>query len=652
MSNKNATLAILVIASLLASPIVAADGMKRDTLSDIPANAQGTGMHDTLVSALSHAGLVGALQGDGPFTVFAPTDQAFTDAGFDLAAFDTDEENATLVDILTYHVVLGAVASDDITDGMTVDAYNGDSLGFTLSSGTVMVNDATVTQSDLMASNGIIHAIDKVLMPPGDVADIPTVASGTGVHDSLVAAVIQAELLATLQGDGPFTVFAPTDDAFAAAGIDLAALDNDEGKATLTDILLYHVYAGSVVAGDITEGMMATMANGDDVTFTLEGGLMVNDANIYPADVTASNGIIHVIDKVLMPPADPVGDICYNMVSHTIVPGADMATCLSYMYVEDYEMNGQSFTGCYNTMTHQLDAVSQEICEGYVWTPAVDIAMTAQATTIHNSLVAAVVQAELLATLQGDGPFTVFAPTDDAFAAAGIDLAALDNDEGKATLTDILLYHVVAGDVPSSAVTDGMSATAVNGDDLSFSVGDGVKVNDANVVLADVPASNGVIHVIDKVLMPPADEPVIPEGCDFVVGIDETGYAFDTPELSIDVGQTVCWIWEDEAMGHNVAQIENEGDTMRMFGGAHSGTAVTTLDYRKTFDEDQTFLYICEPHAAMDMVGKITVGTGIQEVTEDSDDYSDSDNSVPGFTAGIAALAVVGALMIAGRRLN
>ena len=652
MSNKNATLAILVIASLLASPIVAADGMKRDTLSDIPANAQGTGMHDTLVSALSHAGLVGALQGDGPFTVFAPTDQAFTDAGFDLAAFDTDEENATLVDILTYHVVLGAVASDDITDGMTVDAYNGDSLGFTLSSGTVMVNDATVTQSDLMASNGIIHAIDKVLMPPGDVADIPTVASGTGVHDSLVAAVIQAELLATLQGDGPFTVFAPTDDAFAAAGIDLAALDNDEGKATLTDILLYHVYAGSVVAGDITEGMMATMANGDDVTFTLEGGLMVNDANIYPADVTASNGIIHVIDKVLMPPADPVGDICYNMVSHTIVPGADMATCLSYMYVEDYEMNGQSFTGCYNTMTHQLDAVSQEICEGYVWTPAVDIAMTAQATTIHNSLVAAVVQAELLATLQGDGPFTVFAPTDDAFAAAGIDLAALDNDEGKATLTDILLYHVVAGDVPSSAVTDGMSATAVNGDDLSFSVGDGVKVNDANVVLADVPASNGVIHVIDKELMPPADEPVIPEGCDFVVGIDETGYAFDTPELSIDVGQTVCWIWEDEAMGHNVAQIENEGDTMRMFGGAHSGTAVTTLDYRKTFDEDQTFLYICEPHAAMDMVGKITVGTGIQEVTEDSDDYSDSDNSVPGFTAGIAALAVVGALMIAGRRLN
>ena len=86
--------------------------------------------------------------------------------------------------------------------------------------------------------------------------------------------------------------------------------------------------------------------------------------------------------------------------------------------------------------------VSQAECEAYMWTPAVDIAMTAQATSIHNSLVAALAQAELVSTLQGDGPFTVFAPTDDAFTEAGIDLAALDNEEGKALLTDILLYHV------------------------------------------------------------------------------------------------------------------------------------------------------------------------------------------------------------------
>ena len=487
-----------------------------------------------------------------------------------------------------------------------------------------------------------------------DNQDIPPNAQNTGVHDSLVAALSHAGLVSALQADGPFTVFAPTDDAFAAAGIDLSTFDTEEENATLSDILLYHVVSGSVTASDVTDGMSAEALNGDDLSFTVsDGSVMVNDATVTTADVMASNGIIHVIDKVLMPPADVTeadGDICYNMVSHTVAAGASFAECMAYAYYEDYEMNGQTFTGCYNTVTHTLTMVSQAECEAYMWTPAVDIAMTAGATTIHNSLVAALIQAELVATLQGDGPFTVFAPTDDAFTAAGIDLAALDTDEGKATLTDILLYHVVAGAVPSSAVTDGMVATAVNGDDLIFTVGAGVMINDANVVLADVPASNGVIHVIDKVLMPPADEPVLPDGCDYVVGVDESGYAFDTPELSIDVGQTVCWIWQDETMAHNIAQIENEGDTQRMLGGTYSGMSMMSVDYRVTFDENETFMYICEPHATMDMVGKVIVGTGVNEVVEDTDSDSDSDNTVPGFTAGLSGLALAGAVIMFGGR--
>ena len=647
MNNRIVTMTVLVIASILVSPVVVADNTQ-----DIPTNAQNTGAHDSLVAALSHAGLVTALQADGPFTVFAPTDDAFAAAGIDLATFDTDEENATLSDILLYHVVSGEVASSDVTDGMSAEALNGDDLSFTVSDGSVMVNDATVTSADVMASNGIIHVIDRVLMPPADLGDIPTIAQGTGIHTSLVAAVVQAELLTTLQGDGPFTVFAPTDDAFAAAGIDLAALDNDEGKATLTDILLYHVVSGAVPSSAVTDGMSATAVNGDDLSFAVGEGVMVNDANVVLADVPASNGVIHVIDKVLMPPADTTeedGDICYNTVTHTVAAGASFAECMAYAYYEDYEMNGQSFTGCYNTVTHTFTMVSQAECEAYIWTPAVNIAMTASATTIHNSLVAALTQAELVATLQGDGPFTVFAPTDDAFAAAGIDLAALDNDEGKATLTDILLYHVVSGAVPSSAVTDGMSATAVNGDDLSFAVGEGVMVNDANVVLADVPASNGVIHVIDKVLMPPADEPVLPEGCDYVIGVDDSGYAYDATDLSIDVGQTVCWIWEDESMAHNVAQIENEGDTSRMLGGKYSGMSMISVDYRVTFDENQTFLYICEPHVTMEMVGKIVVGTGIMEVVDETDSNTDS-NSVPGFTAGLSGIALAAAVIMYGGR--
>ena len=647
MNNRVVTMTIFVIASLLASPVVVAD----DT-QDIPTNAQNTGAHDSLVAALSHAGLVSALQADGPFTVFAPTDDAFAAAGIDLSTFDTDEENATLSDILLYHVVSGAVASSDVTDGMSAEALNGDDVSFTISEGSVMVNDATVTSADVMASNGIIHVIDKVLMPPADLGDIPTVAQGTGIHTSLVAAVVQAELLTTLQGDGPFTVFAPTDDAFAAAGIDLAALDNEEGKATLTDILLYHVVSGAVPSSAVTDGMSATAVNGDDLSFAVGEGVMVNDANVVLADVPASNGVIHVIDKVLMPPAEITeedGDICYNTVTHTVAAGATFAECMAYAYYEDYEMNGQTFTGCYNMVTHTFTMVSQAECEAYIWTPAVNIAMTASATTIHNSLVAALTQAELVATLQGDGPFTVFAPTDDAFAAAGIDLAALDNEEGKATLTDILLYHVVSGAVPSSAVTDGMSATAVNGDDLSFAVGEGVMVNDANVVLADVPASNGVIHVIDKVLMPPADEPALPEGCDYVIGVDDSGYAYDVTDLSIDVGQTVCWIWEDESMAHNVAQVENEGDTSRMLGGKYSGMSMTSVDYRVTFDENQTFLYICEPHVTMEMVGKVVVGTGIMEVVDETDSNNDS-NSVPGFTAGLSGIALAAAVIMYGGR--
>ena len=643
MNAKSALTALLLTAMLFASPVAVAD----DT-EDIPTNAQNTGIHDSLVAALVHADLVTALQGDGPFTVFAPTDDAFAAAGIDLTTFDTDEENATLVDILTYHVYAGSVEAAEVTDGMTATMLNGDDATFTVTNESVMIGDATVTMADVMASNGIIHVIDKVLMPPADLVDIPTVAQGTGIHDSLVAAVIQAELLSTLQGEGPFTVFAPTDDAFAAAGVDLAALDNDEGKAALTNILLYHVVSGTVPSSAVTDGLVAAAVNGDDLTFTVGDGVMVNDANVILADVMASNGIIHVIDKVLIPPV-PVteadGDICYNMYTHTIAAGASFDECMAYAYYEDYEMNGQTFTGCYNLATHTFTMVSQAECEAYMWTPAVDIAMTAQATTIHNSLVAALAQAGLVSTLQGDGPFTVFAPTDDAFAEAGIDLTALDNEEGKALLTDILLYHVVSGAVPSSAVTDGLAAAAVNGDDLTFSVGEGVMVNDANVILADVPVSNGVIHVIDKVLMPPADA-VDTSECDEIIGIDDTGLAYDKPYVEVDVGATVCWIWNDESMAHNVAQIAKEGDTTRYMGGVYSGESMTTVDYRYTFDIDQTFNYICEPHATSGMAGQIVVGEGsIVEPEEES-------NNTPGFSAGIAALAVIGALMIAGRRLR
>jgi uncharacterized surface protein with fasciclin (FAS1) repeats len=376
--------------------------------------------------------------------VFAPTDQAFTDAGIDLAALDTPDGKAALADILLYHVVSGEVPAANVTECMSATAVNGQPLSFTVGD-SVMVNGATVTLADVSTSNGVIHVIDKVLSPTDTPNDIPRTAQCTGIHDSLVAAVVQAELLATLQGNGPFTLFAPTDQAFADAGIDLAALDTAEGKATLTDILLYHVVAGAVPSSAVTECMSATAVNGQSLSFTVGDTVMVNGATVTLADVNTSNGVIHVIDKVLSPTDTPN-----------------------------------------------------------------DLPRTAQCTGVHNSLVAAVIQAELLATLQGEGPFTLFAPTDQAFADAGIDLAALDTPEGKAALTDILLHHVYSGAVLSADLTDGMVVQMVNGDNITLTVTTGmsasVLIGNATVTGADVMTSNGVIHVIDKVLMPPVED--------------------------------------------------------------------------------------------------------------------------------------------------
>ena len=279
-----------------------------------------------------------------------------------------------------------------------------------------------------------------------------------------------------------------------------------------------------------------------------------------------------------------------------------------------------------------------------------DIPTNAQNTGQHDSLVAALTHAGLVSALEAEGPFTVFAPTDAAFAAAGIDLTTFDTDEENATLVDILTYHVYQGSVESSAVTDGLTVTMLNNDDVTFTVADGtVSIGEAKVTTPDVIASNGIIHVIDKVLMPPADEPAVPEGCDHVIGIDDTGLAYDNIDLSIEVGQTVCWIWEDESMAHNVAEISKEGDTSRMIGGEYSGMSMATVDYRLTFTEDETFHYICEPHATMGMAGKVTVGTGVQEVTTPEPVYEE-ENNTPGFTALVLGVAAISAVVLSGRR--
>ena len=615
------------------------------TLPNIPATAVSTGEHTSLVAALAHANLVGVLSGDGPYTVFAPTDSAFEEMGLNLSDFDTDEENATLAMILSYHVTMGSVMSSDLSDGMEVNTLIQEPITVNFyGEDTVVLNgDATVTSANVETSNGIIHIIDKVLMPPslttvtppvGEICydmdthtvdlskteetcdemwipsvDIPTTAAATTIHTSLVAALEKANLTTALKGEGPFTVFAPSDAAFTAAGISLDDFDAD----TLANILTYHVVSGKVMSTDLSNGMMATALNGGTLVFSIsEGNVSVNGANVVLANVPVSNGVIHVIDKVMIPPA---GEICYDPVSHTV------------------------------DVTKTADTCDKS------WIPSVDIPTTAAATTIHTSLVAALEKANLTTTLKGEGPFTVFAPTDEAFTAAGINLDDYDTDEKIAALADILLMHVVSGKVMSSDLTDGMEATALSGDTLSFMIGDTVSVNDATVIIADVPVSNGVIHVIDKVLMPvkeeePKEEDSMPT-CDHVIGLDSTGYAYSPASLTIKVGETVCWQWTDSADLHNVAEISSEGDQMRKEGGIYSGETAKTVDFRHTFTEATTFHYICEPHVGMQMVGKVIVGDSTE--SETSTPYSGDDEETPGFGIVLGVMAVIGIALISRR---
>ena len=291
---------------------------------------------------------------------------------------------------------------------------------------------------------------------PAELMDIVDTAVGAGSFGTLVAAVQAAGLVDTLKGEGPFTVFAPTEEAFAAlpAGTLESLLADPSGQ--LTQILLYHVVPGKVMAGDVTDGLEAATAQGGNVTFAVaDGKVTINGATIVATDIEASNGVIHVIDAVILPPADEAG----------------------------------------------AEATEEAVEEAAA--PAGNIAEVAAAAGGFTTLLAAVEAAGLVDDLSGEGPFTVFAPTDEAFAAlpAGTVDALLADPAGD--LTQILLYHVVPGQVMAADVSDGLEADTLQGGKVKFSVVDGVvKINEATVVATDIAATNGVIHVIDAVILP------------------------------------------------------------------------------------------------------------------------------------------------------
>merc|ERR1719162_910657 len=285
-----------------------------NALENIPQTAIDNGNFETLVAALTAADLVDTPSGDGPFTVFAPSDDAFAALPGGLVdCLLLPESKVALTDILTLHVVGSKVTSDQLSDGQVAQALNGDDLTFGVSDAGVTVNEKKVTAPDVMATNGVIHVIDGVMVPPDiDVGaflkqcpnNIPQVAIDNGNFKTLVAALTAADLVDTLSGDGPFTVFAPSDDAFAALPKELApCLLKPENKATLADILTFHVVGSKVTSDQLSDGQIAEALNGDDLTFGVsDAGVTVNEKKVTTADVMATNGVIHVIDGVMVPP--------------------------------------------------------------------------------------------------------------------------------------------------------------------------------------------------------------------------------------------------------------------------------------------------------------------------------------------------------------
>jgi uncharacterized surface protein with fasciclin (FAS1) repeats len=403
--------------------------------------------HNTLEAAVGAAGLVDVLSGPGPFTVFAPTDAAF--AALPAGTVDALLQDPTgdLTTILLYHVLGLQAYSTDLSDGMMVTTLQGEEIMVTINGNGVFINDAQVTTADVAASNGVVHVIDAVLLPPVMPTNtIMDIVSNSADHNTLEAALVASGLNETLGNPGDFTLFAPTDAAFAAlpAGTVESLLADPTGA--LVNVLLYHALSGTALSSGLSNGMMVTTIQGSDITVTINAdGVFINDAQVIVADVMADNGVVHVIDAVLLPPAPPT-----NTILDIVVNSAD-----------------------------------------------------------HNTLEAAVLAAGLQGALAGPGPLTVFAPTDAAFAAlpAGTVETLLADPTGA--LTQVLLYHAVSGVALSSDLSDGMMVTTLQGQDVTVTINaNGVFINDAQVIVADIIADNGVVHVIDAVLVPaPTPDP-------------------------------------------------------------------------------------------------------------------------------------------------
>ena len=463
--------------------------------------ATANGSFTTLIAALEATGLDATLSDmDSKFTVFAPTDDAFALLGqevIDALLADTD----TLSDILTYHVISGEVDSSAAISsaGSLVEMVNGDSVGLSLDGENLLVNTATVILVDVAADNGVIHVIDAVLTPPANkgtpTMNIVDTAVAAGDFGTLVTALQAAGLDATLADETQsFTVFAPTDAAFAMIDpetLNLLIADTD----ALSSVLLQHVVSGEVnsVTAYTLNGSSATTASGAAIPVAINtelDTLTFGGATVQTTDIYTTNGIIHVIDTVVI---------------------ADVELPTPPASIVDVAVSNGSFT----TLVAALQATG------------LDTVLDDQEST-----------------------FTVFAPTDAAFALLGqdtIDALLADPD----TLKDILLYHVISGSeiLQDAAITVAQSESnkvdMANERQTALTLaGSTLYINKSAVSLADVMADNGVIHVVNQVILPP---PAVTDSTQTIVDIALADENFSTLVAALTAADLVTTLSDETA---------------------------------------------------------------------------------------------------------
>jgi transforming growth factor-beta-induced protein len=514
---------IIVLATLLALVLAALPAAAQDEM-DIVDTAVADGRFTTLVAAVEAAGLVDTLKGEGPFTVFAPTDDAFValpEGTVEALLADIP----ALTDILTYHVVAGEVNAETVMGLESATTLQGSDVTIEVRDGSVFLNDSVqVIVTDVQASNGIIHVIDAVLMPPSAEEAMTTIRVGHFSPDAPAVdvfvdgeAAIEGLEFPTLTDwmqlpAGTYSiavapagagieeaVIGPADfDLPAGAYITVAAIGSAEA-GTLAPQVLVEDYS-EITEGNARVTVFHAIEDAPAVD-VLAAGAPVVSALSFPGMAGENDGSF-----VLEVPAGS-----YDL---QVVPTGATEPVVLDLPGTELEANMNYFVAAVGTLDSpqvvlaatDMAALSEMMAEEEEMETTDTILDIATADGRFTTLLAAVEAAGLTDALASEGPFTVFAPTDDAFAALpeGTVEALL---EDIPALTDILTYHVVLGEVMAADVMEMESATTLQGSDITITVtDDGVFLNDTvQVIITDIQASNGVIHVIDGVLLPPSE---------------------------------------------------------------------------------------------------------------------------------------------------